>query len=145
LKPRPKQPDIDAIVEIGEDLDLEFRRQPGLYSWLSGHYVVAVDQTRRLKNSLALLRAQLADKARRQADPKRRLTKEEVENWVIQREPYQSALNQLLDAQLVEETLGEGLEALNHKRESLMNLAANMRREMTENIRDPIVRGVRRN
>ena len=140
LKEQPDQQYVDSIVEISDDLDHEFRQQPGLRSWLSGHYVRALDNARRLKNDLALLRAQLADQAR-QRYKNDRVTKDVIEGWVVQRSIYQAAQKKLFDAQLVEDMLSEGLRTLEHKKSALENLAANMRRDWESASREPVVRG----
>ena len=136
----PTQDEITQIVEVTDDLDKEFREQGALYAWLGGNYAEALDRTRRLKNELAMLRAKLADKGRQEFKHER-ATKDLIEGWVIRRPEYQALQAKLFDAQLVEDTLSEGLRALEHKKSALENLAANLRREWEATTRDPVVRG----
>lgn len=140
MKSSPNELTIDKIVEISADLDAEFRRQASLYAWLSSDYVHALDSTRRLKNQLAMLKADLADKGRDHYKNDR-VTKDVIEGWVIRRPEYQKLLKDLFAAQLTEDRLGEGLTALGHKKSALENLAANMRREWESATREPVVRG----
>ena len=135
----PSQEKIEAICEIGEDLDKAFREQPGLRAWLGGCYVQAVDTTRRKKNQLAVLRAELSDKARRVLEG--RLNKDQIEHYVIQRKEYQAVQSELFDAEHIEDMLDSGLKALEHRRDALVALSANMRREWED--REITVRGLR--
>lgn len=133
---------IAEIVNIKPDLDIEFKSQAANYSWLSSYYVEAKDQVRRLKNELEMIKAGQMDKARKFYQGER-ATKDMLEGWVIRTERYQETMGLLLDAQLTEDQLTAGIRALDYKRDSLMSLGANMRREITENIRELTVRGVR--
>src|SRR3990167_3020982 len=126
---------IEEIVNIRPDLDVEFRSQAANYSWLSNYYVEAKDRVRRLKNELDIVRANLSDQARKKFAGEK-VTKDVLEGWVIREDKYQEMLSQLFDAQLAEDRLTAGIRSLEFKRDSLMSLGANMRREITENIRE---------
>jgi hypothetical protein len=143
MKQKLEEPTIDEVVQIGEDLDHEFRRQAGLYSWLSGKYVHACDRLRRLKMSLDLETAQLSDVIRKKLmTTNEKITLDRIEQWVIQQASYKKIKEEILEAQLIEETLGEGLRALEHKKSALENLAANLRRDWESSTREPSVRGI---
>jgi len=134
---------IEQIVNISPDLDTEFRSQAANYSWLSSYFVEAKDKVRRLKNQLDIKRANLSDIARKEFADKK-VTKDVIEGWVIRRTEFQQALGDLFDAQLAEDRLTAGVRSLDFKRDSLMSLGANMRLEISENIREPVVRGYKR-
>lgn len=142
MKTKNSEPTIDELVEISDDLDYEFRHQAANYSWLSSQWVRAADKTRRLKSQLDFEFARLADQARKAMPDKP--TKEKIESWVVQRPEYKKLQAEVFDAQLAEDTLSEGLRALEHKKSALENIAANMRRDWESATREPVVRGVRR-
>jgi hypothetical protein len=105
--------------------------------------VHACDRLRRLKMSLDLETAQLSDVIRKKLiTTNEKITLDRIEQWVIQQASYKKIKEEILEAQLIEETLGEGLRALEHKKSALENLAANLRRDWESSTREPSVRGV---
>lgn len=127
---------VEEICAVGSDLNVEFRKQAGLYAYVSYNHAQAKSSVRLLETELELLTAMFSSKARRLASlTGERLTKDQVNNKVIIQSKYQQLLNRLEDARLVEDQLWGLAKALEHKRDALVGLSANYRHELPGELR----------
>lgn len=129
------------------DLEWEFQNHPERYAWwafLAEHAKAEVEQ---VKNELAVLYAQLDAKARNQArmdeeDARKakqkpiKLTEKMVENIVITSPHYQEKVQELIEAKKNAGLAAAGRDAMNHRRDMLLQIGANYR---TEGQADPVI------
>ena len=127
---------VEQVVQIGEDLNAEFKQQAWLYAYVSVSWAAAKSKVRRIKNELELLTAQLSNKARKAlSSDGERATREQITSWVIVQTEYQELIRKLDKAELLEDQLQGVVRALEHKRDALVGLSANMRHEMPGELR----------
>ena len=124
--------DIEAIINIGDDLDREFRRQASFRAWIGTVHAESKARTRLNKAELELLKSKLTNKIRRNV---KGLTVSDVEARVISSTKYRSKQEELHFSQKYEDTLRGMIEALDTKRDMLMQLGANSRVEMNPEMR----------
>lgn len=125
---------VEEIVTISDDFNTEYRRQASNYAYVAGLHARAKVRTVVLKNQLKLLTAQLRGKARAELKAEKP-NKDTVDDWVTTRSAFQKKQRELEEATGLEEELGAVVEALEHKREALMGLGANYRKEMDPELR----------
>jgi len=131
LKPH-SEIDIEAIVNVGDDLDYEFRRQASFRAWISTVHAESKAKSRLDKAELELLKSRLTNKIRKNT---KGLTISDVEARVISSTKYRIKLEELHNAQKYEDVLKGFLEAIDTKRDMLMQLGANSRVEMNPEFR----------
>ena len=128
-------------LEISLDLNTEMERQPGRFAFIAAMYEVARVHGKILQLRLDRLGHALDLQAR--ADWPRddmgkespKLTEAGVKAKVELDETYSKLRDELLDAEKVEYLLRVGRDAMNHKREMLISIGANMRSEFAQEVR----------
>ena len=125
--------DLSDVYEVGDDLDIEFRRQTKLVGEAGWFYSRARRKARLMKAHLALTEARLKDEIRFKA--KGRMTKDAVDSATIRRKEYQNALKKYNGALYRQDLFENILSALDHKKNSLMSLGATARKELPEELR----------
>ena len=128
---------VEEIIEIGDDINEEFKRQARNYAYISGVYAKATSNARRIKNELRLLTAELNGGARAamKEEGETKPTKDQLADWVVKRKDFIEKQNQLEDALLVEDQMNGLVEALKHKKDMLVGLGANYRQEISDELR----------
>lgn len=127
---------VERVIQIGEDLNVEFKRQAGLYAYVAVSHAAAKSRVRRAKNELELLTAQLSNKARKALSTNgERATREQITSWVVTQADYQEQVSKLDKAELLEDQLQVVVRALEHKRDALVGLSANYRKELPGELR----------
>lgn len=129
---RSSEIDIEAIVKVGDDLDLEFRRQAGYYAWIATVYAEAKARTRLQKAELELFESR-ATNSIRETTPG--LTVGDVKSRVITSPKYRTKLSELHEAQRYEDILRGFVGALDQKKDMLVQLGANSRNELDPELR----------
>ncbi len=125
--------DLSDMYEVGDDLDLEFRRQTELVGKAGWFYSSARRKARLMKAKLALMEARLKDEIRSKANG--RISKDAVDSAMIRRKEYQHALKKYNKALYRQDLFENILSALDHKKNSLMSLGATARKELPEELR----------
>jgi hypothetical protein len=125
---------IDKILSIGSDLDIEFRRQAGLYGRTSWYSSAAKRRVRHLKNQLEVITSKIRRKIRLRYRATR-MTKDAINDMVIRKKAYVKVYNELEEAIHNEEIITGMLRALEHKKDMLVGLGANYRHQMPEELR----------
>jgi len=124
---------VRQVLKIGDDLNVEFRRQAELYGRMSWFSAEAKRNVRELKNELEVVSAGLRKLISRKSDS--RVTKDEMQAALMRKKAYRRTLKRLNDA-LYHEDLVQGiLRALEHKKDALVGLGANYRHELPEELR----------
>ena len=125
--------DLSDMYEVGDDLDLEFRRQTELVGKAGWFYSSARRKARLMKAKLALTEARLKDEIRSKANG--RISKDAVDSAMIRRKEYQHALKKYNRALYRQDLFENILSALDHKKNSLMSLGATARKELPDELR----------
>jgi hypothetical protein len=126
------QIDIEDIVNVGDDLDYEFRRQAAFRAWISTVHAESKAKTRLNKAQLELIEATLTNKIRKNI---KGLTVADVNARVISSTKYREKLAELHESQLYEDTLKGFVDALDSKKDMLVQLGANSRQEIDPELR----------
>jgi len=129
--------DVDAVVSVSNDLNKEFREQSAWYSRATTLHARIKRLVRLREAKLELITAQLRNEFRIKIAKKdgNRATKEQLESYVITHPNYREVLSSLHKAQFKEDVLHGVVRALEHKRDALVGLSANMRKEMDPELR----------
>jgi hypothetical protein len=125
---------VRQVIHVGDDLQREFKRQAGLYAWVSGMYAEAKKQSRVSKYELGVLSAQLRKKISLKFKGQR-LTVADINGHIERNKKYVIKQKKLIDAEYNEDMLQGLVRALEHKREALMSLGANARHDMDGELR----------
>jgi hypothetical protein len=136
---------LSEICRINmNDLNVEMCRQPELVSWFGVVAVEAVDQVESLKNELAALKedqdilyADLDLLMRQESTSAKKPTEAEIKSMVIAHQRYkdkvleiQKKRTALRESSVVLGKVSKILIALEHKRDMIVQLSANFRKEM---------------
>ena len=123
---------IHQALWVGDDLDSEFRKHAELMGKAGYYTATAKKKVRSIKNELELLSAQLRKSIRKRASS---LTVDEMKAAVIRKKRYQQKIHELEEAQYNEDLVSGILKALEHKKDCLVQLSANSRKELPEELR----------
>lgn len=124
---------VREVLKIGDDLNVEFRRQASLYGRVSWFSAQAKKRVRDIKNEFEIVSARLRKIISRHADS--RITKDEMQAALIRKKAYRKKQGELNDAVYHEDIISGLLRALEHKRDSLVGLGANYRHELPDELR----------
>lgn len=129
IKPyRPAEKvDMKAIIEIGESLDTEFRRQAGYQAWIGSLYAESKTRVRQLKAELEILEANIKQDIRKDSE---RIGVDALNSLVVIDSKYKIKQDLYINAQHKEELLKALVFALEAKKEMLVQLGANSRHEL---------------
>lgn len=126
---------IHQTLRISDDLNFEFRRQAPLVGRAGFFNAQAKRKVRKLKTELEVLSARLRKRIKRTNGS---LTVDAMRAAVHRKKSYQRKLNELEEAQYEEDLIQGLLKALDHKKECLVQISANSRKEMPEELRSVI-------
>jgi hypothetical protein len=123
---------IHQALRVGDDLDSEFRRHAELMGKAAYYSAMAKKRVRRLKSELELLSAQLRKSIRKRLSS---LTVDEMKAAVVRKKRYQQKIHELEEAQYHEDLVSGILTALQYKKDCMVQISANSRKELPEELR----------
>jgi sigma54-dependent transcription regulator len=124
---------INKTLDIGHNLDFEFRRQARLMGRVAFFNASAKRRTRQLKAEIEVLSARLRKQITLREG--RRLTKDEMHYAVERKKVYRAKQRELEEAIYQEDLIKGMLNALEHKKDCLVQLGAASRLEMSDELR----------
>lgn len=123
---------IHEVLRVGDNLDAEFRRQAYLVGRAGFFSAQAKQRVRQLKNELEVVSARLRKRIRLKRG---KLTNDEMRYAVELKKAYRDKQRELETAMYEDDMLKSMLNALEHKKDCLVQLGANARHELPDELR----------
>lgn len=116
---------VEQDLQVSEDLEHEWKRQPGLFYYYAALEARAEDEVSKLKNTLDLVRSEADQEVRSKYDGDKKPTESAISAQVLRDERVQKAKKDLMLAEKEAAMLKAVVRALEHKKSALE--AINMR------------------